>query len=116
MSTFKLGSGAGELELAVDGSALQAGVVVGNWRTTENNKIQVKKEDGTSTVFDVGWKFNADNQLVMLDGAKEVFNFQADKSLTPGFELRKSVLRFTPSRLNGFSFDIRGEWNLTDNH
>lgn len=116
MPTFKLGSGANEFELAPDGSASQAGAVVGNWRTTADNKIQVKKEDGTSSAFDVGWKFNADNQLVLLDGATELFNFQTDTSVTPGFELRTSVLRFTPSRLNGFSIEIRGEWNLTDKH
>jgi len=116
MPTFKLGSGADEFELAIDGSATQAGAAVGNWRTTPDNKIQVKKVDGTSKAFDVGWKFNSDNQLVLLDGAREVFNFQSDKSVTPGFELRKSVLRFTPSRINGFSFEIRGEWNLSADH
>ncbi len=116
MRTFKLGSVAGEFELGIDGSASQGGAVVGNWRTTPDNQIQVKKADGTTMAFDVGWKFNADNQLVLLDGTKEVFNFQADRNVTPGLELRKSVLRFTPSRLGGFAFEIRGEWNLTPTH
>ena len=116
MPSFKLGSGAGEFELAIDGSASQAGAVVGNWRTTPENKIQVKTADGASTVFDVGWAFNADNQLVLLNGATEIFNFQKDKTIKPGFELRKGVLRFTPSRVSGFSFEIRGEWNLTAGH
>jgi hypothetical protein len=116
MATFKLGSGAGEFELGIDGSASKAGTPVGNWRTTPDNKIQVKTEDGAASVFDVGWKFNADNQLVLLDGAREIFNFQADRTVTPGFELRKAVLRFTPSRTSGFSFELRGEWNLTDTH
>ena len=116
MRTFTLGTGAGQFELGIDGSASQGGAVVGNWRTTADNTIQVKTADGTATSFAVGWKFNADNQLVLLNGATEVFNFQTDKTVTPGFELRKAVLRFTPSRLSGFSFEIRGEWNLTANH
>ena len=93
MPSFKLGSGAGQFELAIDGSASQAGAVVGNWRTTTENKIQVKKDDGTSTVFDVGWKFNADNQLVLpnivgraktVDGAvRPVIEQTFPVSLTP---------------------------------
>jgi hypothetical protein len=51
-----------------------------------------------------------------LNGTKEVFNFQSDSSITAGFELIRGVLRFTPNRVNGFFFELRGEWDLVGNH
>jgi len=116
MSKFTLTSGSDTFELDSDGSVSQGNNKVGNWRTGTDNKIQVKKADGSSTVIDAGWKFNSDGQLVLLNGAKEVFNFQTDQSVTPGFELKQGVLRFTPNRLSGFSFELRGEWDLVGNH
>jgi hypothetical protein len=116
MAKFTLISGNETLDFDSDGSVSQADTAVGNWRTTPDNQIQVKKQDGSSSVFDVGWKFNSDNQLILTSGTKEVFNFQSDTSVTPGFELRKGVLRFTPNRLSGFSFELRGEWDLVGNH
>jgi len=116
MAKFTLTSGTDTLDFDIDGSVSAGGKLVGNWRTTPENKLQVKKQDGSSAEFDVGWKFNADGQLVLLSGNKEVFNFQSDASITPGFELIAGVLRFTPNRVSGFFFELRGEWDLVGNH
>src|SRR5262245_8462954 len=116
MAKFTLTSGSDTFDFDIDGSVSSGNTRVGNWRVTPENKIQVKKEDGTSSSFDAGWKFNADGQLVLLSGTKEIFNFQSDPSITPGFELNRSVLRFTPNRINGFFFELRGEWDLVGNH
>jgi hypothetical protein len=116
MAKFTLTSGSDTLDFDIDGSVSAGGKRVGNWRTTPENKIQVKKQDGSSSEFDAGWKFNTDGQLVLLTGSKEVFNFQSDASITPGFELVAGVLRFTPNRVSGFFFELRGEWDLVGNH
>src|SRR5688572_9667346 len=116
MVKFTLTSGSDTFDFGIDGSVFAGTKRVGNWRTTQANKIQVKKEDGTSSEFDAGWKFNPDFQLVLLSGTKEVFNFQADTGVTPGFELFSGVLRFTPSRTAGFFFELHGEWDLVGNH
>jgi len=116
MARFTLTSEDDTFDFDIDGSVSEEGKPIGNWRTTPENKIQVKKLDGTSTEFDAGWKFNSDCQLILLSGSKEVFNFQSDPAITPGFELISGVLRFTPNRTSGFFFELRGEWDLVGNH
>jgi hypothetical protein len=76
----------------------------------------VKMLDGSARTFAVAWAFNATNQLVLSSGGAPVANFQNDAAVRPGFELRKGVLRFTPNRLAGFAFELRGDWALTPQH
>ena len=116
MRTFDLGSGSETYKLGIDGSVSQKNVAVGNWRTAADNGIEIKMLDGTARSFPVGWGFNGDNQLVVFSGSKALFNFNEDPALTPGLELRQCVLRFTPNRLAGFAFELRGEWGLTAAH
>jgi len=116
MAKFTLTSGDDTFDFDIEGGVSAGNKAVGNWRTTPQNKIQGKKQDGTSTEFDTGWKFNSDCQLILLSGTKEVFNFQSDASITPGFELIAGVLRFTPNRTRGFFFELSGDWDLVGNH
>jgi hypothetical protein len=88
----------------------------GSWKTTSDNKISVTKTDGTSQSFAVAWRFNTDNQLILSNAGTELFNWSLDASTTPRFESRNAVLKVTPDVLKGFSFELRGEWNLDGNH
>lgn len=115
MATFKLGKGADILDMGTDGTVSQGGQVIGNWRTTADNNIQVKNHDGVSKVVPVTWGFTG-NQLAVYDGSTKVFDFQADANTRVGFELNNGVLRFTPDRLAGFAFDLRCDFALQTNH
>jgi hypothetical protein len=108
MSTFRLGI----FDLDPKGTVAQGG----RWTTAPDNRIVVVPASGGPQTFDVAWRFNANNQLVLLSGGTELFNFGADTSMTPRFETRNSVLRMTPHVVNPFSFELRGEWGLTANH
>src|SRR6476646_27372 len=108
MSSFRLGS----FDLDVNGTVAQGG----KWTTTPDNKIMVVPSSGGPQTFDTAWRFNESNQLVLQSGGSDLFNFGTDTSVTPRFETRNSVLRVTPSVINPFSFELRGEWGLTANH
>ena len=106
--SFKLG----KFDLDVAGNV----VAGGKWKTQPDNKIRVTPAQGDAETFDVAWSFNADNQLVLSSGGQVVANFNADKTVTPRFELRNAVLRVTPNLLDPFVLELRGEWNLTATH
>lgn len=117
MTRFQIGTGTDLLDLGFDGTVLDhKGQPVGNWRTGNDNSIQVKTADGQAKTLAVAWAFNGDNQLLLFSGGKEIANFQNDSAVRPGFELRKCVLRVTPNRLAGFAFELRGDWAMTPAH
>ncbi len=107
-TTFKLGN----FDIDATGH-VQGG---GTWKTQVDNRIKVTPTQGDPQTFDVEWSFNADNQLVLNSGGQALFNFSADKTVTPRFELRNSVLRVTPNNADPFVYELRGEWNLTPTH
>jgi len=88
----------------------------GSWKTLADNKISVTNPDGTTQNFAVAWRFNTDNQLILSNAGADVFNWSLDTSITPRFETRNAVLKVTPDILKGFSFELRGDWNLNANH
>jgi len=108
MASFKLGT----FDLDVTGHVLSGG----SWKTEPDNRIKVVNGAGNSTTFDVGWSFNSNNQLELSAGGQSLFNFGADKTTTPRFELRNAVLRVTPNITDPFFFELRGEWGLTPTH
>ena len=110
--TFTLGG----FDLDSAGHASQGDQAVGMWKTTPDNRIAVKPGNGATINIDASWKFNGSNQLVLMSGDQELFNFQANKAISPRFEMRNSVLRVTPNVLEPFSFELRGEWDLTTKH
>jgi hypothetical protein len=116
MSTFKLVTGNDTFELDGLGTVSQAGALIGAWKTTPDNKILIRKNNGDSIALRVDWKFNANNQLTILSEGKEIYNFHANPALRPYFETRNSVLRVSPSKTNPFTFELRGDWELTSDN
>jgi hypothetical protein len=116
MQTFKLGDGKDTVELDPLGAVSQDGVPAGTWTTNADNKIIIRRTGGASATFDVAWKFNGDNQLTLFSDGREIFNFHLDPAMRPCFETRNGVLRVSPSRTNPFRFELRGDWDLTENH
>ena len=97
------------------GIVSQNNTAVGKWKTDQANKIVVTKNDNTTLSFDVAWEFNPDNQLVVSAGGKN-FNFTEVTANVPRYETRDAVLVVKPNKDQPFSFELRGDWALTDDH
>ena len=87
----------------------------GKWKTDQGNKIIVTKNDNTTIQFDVTWEFNSDNQLVVSASGKK-FNFTEVAGVVPQYETRDSVLVVKPNKEKPFSFELRGDWSLSQDH
>ncbi len=97
------------------GSVTLNKVPAGKWKTDQTNKIVVTRNDNTSVVFDVTWEFNSDNQLVVSASGKK-FNFAEVPANVPRYETRDAVLVVKPNKNQAFSFELRGEWSLSERH
>jgi hypothetical protein len=99
------------------GQVKKAGNDFGTWSTSKENKIVIKGKDGSQTPIDVVWKFNSSNELCIRDTAdKQIFNFHAQADVVPFFAVNKAVLQVFANQDDEFSFELRGEWDLTDSH
>jgi hypothetical protein len=99
------------------GKVKKGGTDFGTWSTNKQNKIVIKGKDGTQTPIDVVWKFNNFNQLCIRDSAdKLIYNFHADSSVVPYFSTAKAVLTVFPNQDEEFSFELRGEWDMSETH
>jgi hypothetical protein len=99
------------------GKVKKGGSDFGTWSTSKDNKIIIKAKDGTQTPIDVVWKFNNFNQLCLRDTSdKLLFNFHGDNAVVPFFATSKAVLQVFPSREEAFSFELRGEWDMSESH
>lgn len=99
------------------GKVRKGGADFGTWSTGKDNKIVVKGKDGTQTPIDVAWKFNNFNQLCLRDTAdKLIFNFHDDNAVVPFFSTTKAVLQVFPNQDEDFSFELRGEWDMSASH
>ena len=87
----------------------------GKWKTDQTNKIVVTKNDNSTVSFDVTWEFNSDNQLVVSAAGKK-FNFTEVAANVPRYETRNAVLLVTPKKNSSFSFELRGDWSLSETH
>jgi hypothetical protein len=87
----------------------------GTWKTDAANKVQVKKNDGTTVSFDVVWKFNSDNHLVVSAGGKEL-DFNTVGNNVPRYETRDAVIVVAPNKDKPFSFELAGVWTLSPSH
>ena len=88
---------------------------VGKWKPDQTNKIVITKSDNSTIGFDVTWQFNSDNQLEVSAAGKK-FNFSEIPANVPRYETRDAVLVVTPNKDQPFSFELRGDWELSDNH
>ena len=87
----------------------------GKWKTDQTNKIVVTKNDNTTVSFDVTWEFNTDNQLVVSAAGKK-FNFSEVPGNVPRYETRNAVLVVRPNKNQPFTFELRGDWSLSETH
>jgi len=87
----------------------------GKWKTDQTNKIVVTKNDNSTVSFDVTWEFNSDNQLVVSSAGKK-FNFNENPGNVPRYETRNAVLVVRPNKNQPFTFELRGDWSLSETH
>lgn len=87
----------------------------GKWKTDPTNKIVVTKNDNSTVSFDVTWEFNPDNQLVVSSAGKK-FNFNEVPGNVPRYETRNAVLVVRPNKNQPFTFELRGDWSLSETH
>jgi hypothetical protein len=97
------------------GIVTQNNIAIGKWKTDLGNKIVITKNDNTTISFDVTWEFNSDNQLVVSAAGKK-FNFTEVPANVPRYETRDAVLIVKPNKDQPFSFELRGDWGLSDSH
>ncbi|MEM6316375.1 MAG: hypothetical protein AAF960_01825 [Bacteroidota bacterium] len=118
MSNFKLSDGTNIFQLAISGDVQDAtGASIGKWTTNKDNQIAIQQEDGQETTIPVHWKFNEENQFCLLDSQQnEVFNFCTIPDIRPKFTLRNAILEVRPANNHPFIFDVRGNWDLNDQH
>jgi hypothetical protein len=118
MATFTLKKDATtSFECEPLGKVRKGGSDFGTWGTNKENKIVVKGKDGTQTPIDVVWKVNNFNELCVRDAAdKLIYNFHADSAVVPFFSATKAVLQVFPSQEEEFSFELRGEWDMSETH
>jgi hypothetical protein len=99
------------------GKVKKAGADFGTWSTSKDNKIIIKGKDGSQTPIDVVWKFNDFNELCLLDSAnKSLLNFHSTPNVVPFFAANKAVLQVFADENEDFSFELRGEWDMSDKH
>src|SRR6476620_11100155 len=113
MSTFQLEKGADKYEFDPLGTVKKNGADFGEWSTSKDRKCQiVASKQGTSVPFDVKWRFNESNQLCIFTDDTLVYNFQKDGQ--PLFTVTDhAVLVVRPVQGKGFTFELRGEWDMT---
>lgn len=97
------------------GSVTQNNLAVGKWKTDLTNKIVITKNDNTAISFDAVWEFNTDNQLVVSAAGKK-FNFTEAPANVPRYETLDAVLVVKPNKDQPFSFELRGDWALSESH
>lgn len=97
------------------GSVTLNNAPIGKWKTDQANKIVVTKNDNSTMTFDVAWEFNSDNQLVVSAAGKK-FNFTEVTANVPRYETKDAVLVVKPNKDQAFSFELKGDWSLTEKH
>jgi hypothetical protein len=115
MASFQLKQGADTFDCDPFGQVTRNGAAAGTWSTSNDNKITIKKTDGTQSAFAVTWQFNSDNHLCLSSEGNQIFDFY-DVGNRPLCGTRNAVLLVRPDRNNPFTFELRGEWDLDDQH
>ena len=114
MAKFNLTSDGKSYAIDTDGSVSTSVGPFGTWTTNADNQIVVKKTTGGASLkIDVGWQFNASNQLCLFQGSEQIFNF-ASGGARPRYRLANNVLQIRPSGSLSFEFFLYGKWELDD--
>ena len=115
-TTFQLTSAGNTFDFDLAGGVTKAGAAAGKWTTNKTNQIVLAAADGTTTAFDVTWTFNADNHLVLQSGGADLVDFNSANSNQPLYKTVNAVLSVSPDTGNAFAFQLRGTWDLDDQH
>ena len=119
MAGFQLTQGQNTFNLDLSGNLNDnTGKKIGKWSTSGDtkNQIVVKPDAGTATSIGVGWKFDDNNQLGIVDTTgKLIFNLHSGGS-QPLYSTQKAVLRVKPDMNNAFAFQLHADWEVDANH
>jgi hypothetical protein len=113
MSGFSLKQNQDTYNFDLTGGATLNGNAVGKWTTNKTNQIVVTKSDGSTVAFDVGWKFDQNNHLVLSSGSTAVFDFNNVNGVQPFLATRNAVIIVRPDAGQLFSFELRGTWSVS---
>jgi len=116
MPAFKLEKGTDKYDFDTLGTVKKNGADFGTWMTSKDRACQIvaTKPGATPVAFDVKWRFNESNQLCIFVDDKLVHNFQKTIDDRPLFTVTDSaVLKVRPVMGQNFTFDLRGEWDMT---
>ncbi|HKP12827.1 MAG TPA: hypothetical protein VJZ91_11970 [Blastocatellia bacterium] len=116
MAGFSLKQNQDTYNFDLAGAVTLNGNAVGKWATNQTNQIVVTKDGGGTVAFDVGWAFNADNHLVLSSGGAALLDFNAVAGLQPFYATRDAVLVVRPDEGQLFSFELRGDWKVSNDH
>lgn len=112
---FQLTKDSDTFDFDITGQVQSGGQPAGAWTVNPSNQIVLTRTDGATVLFDVGWRFNDRNQLGILAGNTEVFNFHSGPAV-PLYSSQKDVLVVRPDDQNAFSFLLHATWRLDDQH
>jgi len=112
MRKFAVQSGSDIYYCGTDGSVADAAHVIGQWTTTDDNKIRITEQSGAQTDIKVDWEFNENNQLSITQNGKEVMRLTG-VDITPRYFLSKNVLRVDPDGDLDFDFPLHCIWGMT---
>lgn len=115
MATFQLKQGADTFDCDPFGVVTRGGAAAGSWTTGKDNKINIKRTDGSQTSIDVNWKFDGNNHLCLFSGETQIFDFY-NAGNNPQCGALNAVLVVKPDRNKPFTFQLRGEWDLDEKH
>jgi len=116
MSTFSLIRDDLTYLFDVRGDVSHDDQIYGQWSTDGENRLVVSQDGQRSLVFDVGWRFNEKNHLVLTDNGEDVFDFNKVAGLRPLYFTHNAALKVRPDRNFAFEFALHGEWDLNDEH
>jgi hypothetical protein len=112
MRKFAVQSGGSIYYCGTDGSVADAAHVIGQWTTTDDNKIRITDQSGKQIDIKVDWEFNENNQLSITQNGKEVMRLTG-VDITPRYSLTKNVLSVDPDGDRDFEFPLHCIWGMT---
>src|SRR5260370_12889166 len=116
MAGFSLTQAGDKYDFDGFGTVKKGGNRVGTWTTDKSNKIVLKKDNNAGQLaFDVGWKFDQNNQLSITSGGQQVFNLDSVSANRQLYGTVNEVLNVRPDQNHTFVFDLHGEWDIDAN-
>src|SRR4051812_9333494 len=118
MAVFTMTKNGKTFDFDTSGDVKRNGARIGKWSTSDadDNQIVVTEDSGAVTNLSPNWRFNANNQLEIVDGNNVLLNFHGQPNVIPFFKTDNAVLAVKPDRNKNFSFNLNAEWGMTPGH